>query len=29
VHMFLIGVPIALFVRAALREAPTFQPALG
>jgi hypothetical protein len=29
VHMFLIGVPIALFVRAALREAPTFQPARG
>jgi len=29
VHMFLIGVPIALFVRAALREAPTLQPARG
>jgi hypothetical protein len=27
VHMFLIGLPIALFVRAALREAPTSQPA--
>ena len=29
VHMFLIGVPIALFVRAALREMPTLQPARG
>jgi hypothetical protein len=29
VHMFLIGVPIALFIRAALRAAPTFQPARG
>jgi hypothetical protein len=27
VHMFLIGLPIALFVRAALREAPAPQPA--
>jgi hypothetical protein len=29
VHMFLIGAPIALFVRAALREAPKLQPARG
>ena len=29
VHMFLIGVPIALFVRAALREVPTLHPAGG
>ena len=29
VHMFLIGVPIALFVRAALRETPTLQPVRG
>ena len=29
VHMFLIGVPIALFVRAALWDVPTLQPARG
>jgi hypothetical protein len=29
VHMFLIGVPIALFVRAALRDLPALQPARG
>ena len=29
VHMFLIGVPIALFVRAALRDTPTLRPARG
>ena len=29
VHMFLIGVPIALYVRAALRDAPAPQPARG
>ena len=29
VHMFLIGVPIALFVRAALRDVPALQPARG
>jgi hypothetical protein len=29
VHMFLIGVPIALFVRAGMRDAPTLQPARG
>ena len=29
VHMFLIGVPIALFVRLALRDAPMLRPARG
>ena len=29
VHMFLIGVPIALFVRAALRDTPALRPARG
>ena len=29
VHMLLIGVPIALFVRAALRGVPTLRPARG